>query len=143
MTEEFKLAPVDKNSKIVTAIFVIGGILTLGFCYLIPFLFSPRRYRVTNDGIIIHTPVTSQIIPKETIKSIKMIGSVTPGTGLNWMGGLFGYAGEFALKSGSVAKVYATSWTNMVQIDTYKGDPYLLSPADPKSFITSVEELIN
>ncbi|WP_131820606.1 hypothetical protein [Desulfoscipio geothermicus] len=84
MHEEFKLAPWDRNSKFVTILLIIGaGILTLGFIYLLPLLFSPRRYQVTTDGIIIRTPVTSEIIPKEKIKSIKLVGSITPGCSLH------------------------------------------------------------
>lgn len=59
------------------------------------------------------------------------------------MGGLFGYAGEFALKDGSVAKVYATRWNRMVKINILKGDPYLLSPMNPDHFIESVRTILD
>jgi len=54
------------------------------------------------------------------------------------MGGLFGYAGDFALKDGSIAKVFATRWDRMVRITTIKGNFYLLSPADPEIFVETV-----
>ncbi|MDH7478967.1 MAG: PH domain-containing protein [Syntrophomonadaceae bacterium] len=118
-----------------SGIALIGLVIgSLGLLWLIAYLFLPRRYEVSDRGIVIRTPVSSHIIPKREIKSVDMVGKVKAGAGLTWQGGLFGYAGLFALADGSTARVYATSWERMVRVQTTGGDPYLLSPAEPEAF---------
>lgn len=135
MAHQFRLAPLDKTGKLVSGIALTGLVIcSLGLLWFIPYLFSPRRYEVSDQGIVIRTPVSSHIIPKSAIKSVAMVGKVKAGTGLTWLGGLFGYAGLFALADGSTARVYATSWERMVRVQTTGGDPYLLSPAEPEAF---------
>lgn len=142
MVHQFKIAPMDKTGKLVTGIVIIGTVCTLGLIWLIPFLFSPRGYTVSPQGIVVRTPVTSYIIPMNEIKSIDIIGYAKPGGGLTWQSGLFGYAGLFALADGSTAKVYATSWERMVCIQITNGDPYLLSPAEPEIFVETAKRII-
>lgn len=144
MDKFFPIAPMDKTAKLMSGpLMTILAILTLGLIWLIPYLFSPRGYKVTPEGIIIQLKASSYFISSDKIKSVKLVGSVRPGGGITWLSGQFGYAGLFALKSGSIARVYATCWDNMVQIQTDNIDPYLLSPQDPTSFIKSVKELLN
>lgn len=93
---------------------------------------------MSQQGIVIRALISSEIISIDNIKSIEIVENLKPGTGLTWMGGLFGYAGDFALKDGSIAKVFATRWDRMVRITTIKGNFYLLSPADPEIFVETV-----
>jgi len=144
MDNYFPVAPMDKTARLMSNLLTtIIFICSIGLIWLIPYLFSPRGYKVTSKGIIIQLKVSSHFISKDKIKSVKLVGSVKPGGGITWLSGQFGYAGLFALKNGSMARVYATCWNNMVQIQTDNIDPYLLSPQEPKSFIRSVEELLN
>ncbi|AGL00605.1 PH domain-containing protein [Desulfoscipio gibsoniae] len=142
MDKFFPIAPMDRTSKIMSNPFTtIIAICSIGLIWLIPYIFSPRGYKVTPKGIIIQLKLSSHFISKDKIKSIKLVGSIEPGNGITWLSGQFGYAGLFALKSGSMARVYATCWDNMVQIQTDNIDPYLLSPQDPVNFVKSVKEL--
>ena len=143
MVHQFKIAPLDKSGKLVTGIALIDAVCTLGLIWLIPFLFSPRGYTVSPKGIVIRTPITSHIIPMTEIKSVDIIGYAKAGVGLTWQGGLFGNAGLFALVDGSTANVYATCWDQMVRVRTISGDPYLLSPVEPKGFVETVKKYIN
>ena len=61
MVRRYKIAPLDKTGKLVTGLMIIGTVCTLGLIWLIPFLFSPRCYTVSPQGIIIRTPVTSHV----------------------------------------------------------------------------------
>ena len=105
-------------------------------------LFSPRRYVVSPEGITIRAPASSRSIPASEIKSVKTAGYAKPGVGLTWLAGYFGYAGLFALPDGGTAKVYATRWNRMVQVETAAGDPYLLSPAEPEAFVEAVNRMV-
>ncbi|RYD01543.1 hypothetical protein N752_30035 [Desulforamulus aquiferis] len=53
---------------------------------------------------------------------------------MTWGAGFYGYAGLFALKEGSTAIAYATSWDRMVRVNTISGDPYLFLRQNQKSF---------
>ncbi|MEW5763057.1 MAG: PH domain-containing protein [Bacillota bacterium] len=105
-------------------------------------MFAPRGYLVSPEGITIRALVTSYVIPKSRIRHVEIVEDVKPGAGLTWLAGLFGYAGLFALADGSTAKVYATRWDRMVQVQTTGGDPYLLSPAEPEAFIEAVHRTL-
>ncbi len=143
MINKFEIAPKDKTAKYMShPITIILGIVTIGFYWFFPFLFSPRGYRILSDAIIIQTPVTSYKIPKGEIKSIDLVKFAKPGVGFTWLGGHFGYAGQFSLPDGSAAIVYATRWDHMVRITTISGEPYLLSPAEPESFLESAKKII-
>jgi len=143
MDKYFPIAPMDKMSKTMSNLLTtIISICSIGLIWLIPYLFSPRGYKVTPKGIVIQLKLSSHLIHRDKIKSVKVVGSVEPGSGITWLSGQFGYAGLFALKNGSMARVYATCWDNMVQIQTDNIDPYLLSPQDPLNFVKSVEELL-
>lgn len=48
MIHRFRLAPLDKTGKLVSGITLTGLVIgSLGLLWLIPFLFSPRRYEVS------------------------------------------------------------------------------------------------
>lgn len=142
LLHHLKLAPLDKKGRFMSSLPMVAlAICTFGLLWLIPFLFSPRSYKVTSKGIVISTPFTSETIPVDKIKLVEIIGPVQHGAllsgNMNW-----GYAGLFALKDGSTAKVYATRWDRMVRVKTINLDPYLLSPAEPETFIEIVRNLI-
>jgi hypothetical protein len=144
MEKYFPIAPMDKNAKIMSGLIMkILGLASLGLIWLIPYLFSPSGYLITSKGITIRQKATSHFISKDRIKSVRLISSVKPGIGLNWISGQFGYAGIFSLESGATACVYATRWNDMVEIQTVNGDPYLLSPQDPKNLIKHIDKLID
>ena len=135
---KFKVAPFDRTGKLTTTLYLLTGV----WWAVLSFLFAPRGYLVSPEGITIRTLVTSYVIPKSKIKRVEIVEDVKTGVGLMWTAGLCGYAGLFALADGSTAKVYATRWNLMVRILTTGGDPYLLSPAEPEAFVEAVNRMV-
>ncbi|MTI82512.1 MAG: hypothetical protein FH756_01140 [Firmicutes bacterium] len=142
MFEVFKLAPLDRRAKLTTVITLIGaGIFTLGFIYLFPFLFAPRKYLLSPRGIEIRSLIATDLIERNNISSLEILKPIKHGSGINTCtSDFFGYSGEYTLANGSVARVYATSWERMVKITACKGDAYLLSPLEPESFVQAVKQ---
>ncbi len=142
MFEVFKLAPLDRRAKLTAVIAFIGaGIITLGFIYLLPFLFAPRKYLLLPRGIEIRSLIATDLIERNNINSLEILRPIKHGAGINTCtSDFFGYSGEYALADGSMARVYATSWERMVKITTCKGGPYLLSPLEPESFVQAVKQ---
>ncbi|OPX92171.1 MAG: hypothetical protein A4E52_00112 [Pelotomaculum sp. PtaB.Bin013] len=143
MVYNFKIAPLDRTGQIISnPLIIILAVCSIGLIWLIPFLFSPRGYLISSEGIVILFRIYKKTILKTQIRSIEIVEYTKPGIGLTWFTGLFGYAGLFVLKDGSTAKVYATSWDRMVRINTISGDSYLLSPAEPEELLEIAEKLI-
>lgn len=136
--KKFKVAPFDRTGKLTTTLYLFTGVWWM----VLSFLFAPRGYLVSPEGITIRALVTSYVIPKNKIKRIEIVQDVKPGAGVTWLAGLFGYAGLFALADGSMAKVYTTRWDRMVRVQTTGGDPYLLSPAEPEAFVEVVNRMV-
>lgn len=143
MIYSYKIAQMDKIGKLMSnPLILVLTICSIGLIWLIPFLFSPRGYLISSEGIILLLRTYKKIIPKTKIKSIEIVEYSQPGVGLTWHTGLFGYAGLFALKDGSTAKVYATRWDCMIRVNIINGDPYLLSPAEPESFLEAAKKIL-
>lgn len=134
----FKVAPFDRTGKLTTTLYLFTGV----WWAVLSFLFAPRSYLVSSEGITIRALVTSYAIPKSKIKRVEIVKDVKPGAGLTWAAGLCGYAGLFALADGSTAKVYATRWDRMVRVQTTGGNLYLLSPAEPEAFVEAVNRVV-
>jgi hypothetical protein len=135
--KKFKVAPFDRTGKLTTTLYLFTGV----WWAVLSFLFAPRGFLVSPEGITIRAPVTSCVIPKNKIKRVEMVQDVKPGVGLTWLAGLFGYAGLFALADGGTAKVYATRWDRMVQVKTSR-EIYLLSPAKPEVFVSTTNRVL-
>jgi len=143
LVHSFKIAPLDRTGKFMSnPLILVLTICSIGFILLIPFLFSPRGYMISTEGIVILLRTYKKSIPKTQIRSIEIVEYTQPGVGLTWVTGLFGYAGLFALKDGSTAQVYATRWDRMVRVNIISGDPYLLSPAEPETFLETAKKII-
>ncbi|SHF71269.1 PH domain-containing protein [Desulfofundulus australicus DSM 11792] len=135
---KFKVTPFDRTGKLTTTLYLFTGM----WWAVLLFLFAPRDYLVSPEGITIRALVTSYVIPKCKIKRVEIVEDVKPGVGLTWLAGFCGYAGLFAMADGSTAKVYATRLDRMVRILTTGGGPYLLSPAEPEAFVEEVNRVI-
>lgn len=143
MVHSFKIAPLDRTGKFMSnPLILVLAICSIGFIFLIPFLFSPRGYLISPEEIVILLRTYKKSIPKTQIRSIEIVEYIRPGVGLTWFTGLFGYAGLFALKDGSTAKVYATRWNRMVRVNIISGELYLLSPAEPEIFLETAKKII-
>lgn len=143
MVRSFKIAPLDRTGKLMSNPFtLVLAICSIGLIWLIPFLFSPRGYRISPEGIIILLRTYQKTIPKAQIRSVEIVAYPRPDVGLTWQTGLFGYAGLFALQDGSTARVYATRWDRMIRVNIKGGDPYLLSPAEPEALLETAKKIV-
>lgn len=153
MPFRFRIAPPDGTTRVVTlgTFLLLGGLtfwivsgeetgaLDIFILFLIwgplaiTWLFAPRGYLVSREGIVIRRAVGSFTIPAAEVEAVELADRVKPGIRLWASGGLFGWFGLFTLKDGGTAKVYATRWDRMVQVKTSR-EIYLLSPAEPQRF---------
>jgi hypothetical protein len=108
---------------------------------VITWLFVPRGYLVSREGIVIRRAVGSFTIPAAEIEAVELADRMKPGIRLWASGGLFGWFGLFTLKDGGTAKVYATCWDRMVRIKASR-EIYLLSPAKPEAFVEAVHRMV-
>ncbi|MFZ5897723.1 MAG: PH domain-containing protein [Bacillota bacterium] len=161
MPFRFRIAPPDGTTRVVTlgTFLLLGGItflivsgketeaLDIFILFLvwgplaITWLFAPRGYLVSREGIIIRRAVGSFTIPAAEVEAVELAGRVKPGIRLWASGGLFGWFGLFTLKDGGTAKVYATRWNRMVRIKASRGI-YLLSPAKPEVFVSTTNRVL-
>lgn len=110
--------------------------IVLTLLLIIPFLFSPRGYALTEAGVLIKRPIGGILIPYGNIANVRV---VTEGLGRGirlWgSGGLYGFIGLFHIKNLGRVWVYATDHNKMVLIETRQGTKYIISPDDPTAFI--------
>ncbi len=121
-----------------TSIFVIAFVtsLTLGII-LLTYLFAPKEYEITLDGLLIKRPLRSFTIPSKEIVEVNRIQEKISGIRLWASGGLFGYFGLFKLSGLGRVWVYATNKNKLVLIKT-KDKKYIISPKDPNGFLSKL-----
>ena len=131
---------------IVGQIFLINGeektvpmitIFTLLLIYFGTFSFRPINYKLTNDELIIHRPLSNIKINRNKIKSVEQLDKAK----LAWawrifgVGGLFGYWGKFTnTKMGSMTW-YSTRQNKAVLIKTIYDKNIIITPDEPEKFV--------
>jgi len=160
VTSDFKMAPWDRLTRVFTpGAFILVGVISYDLLFRnesgvwftlailspvwimfgLTYLFAPRGFRVSPEGVIIRRPIGPIVIPYADIGAVEVVEQVKPGLRLFGSGGLFGWIGLFAIRGGGSAKVYATRWDRMVRVKT-RQEIYLLSPADPEAFLEAVRQ---
>lgn len=124
-----------------TAAGIVGGVL------LLLYVFSPRRYIVDAEQLVIKRAVWSISIPYNNILVIEAADNagilwwwwvVLGNNGFTSYWGLFLGVGEGEMKW---VRVYATNLKRMVRVKTTDGKKtYYLSPADPEKFVVAIKE---
>ena len=116
----------------------ISTIILLALIYFGTFSFRPINYKLTDNELIIHRPLSDVKIFRDEIKSVEQIDK----SKLSWavrifgVGGLFGYWGKFSnAKLGSMTW-YATRKTNVVLVTTIYNKKIILTPNEPERFVT-------
>jgi|LakMenEpi03Aug12_release.lakeMendotaPanAssembly.Ray.scaffolds.fasta_scaffold15101_11 hypothetical protein len=116
--------------------FIIILLLTYGF--------SPKGYAITEHDLVIFRPFKNKHYPLKTLKSISLL---TPEE-MKWtarvfgVGGLFGYFGLFRNKRFGNMVWYASRRGNFVVLERKTGKTLVLSPDDPNSFVSSLQQSI-
>ena len=112
--------------------------ILLSLIYFGTFSFRPICYKLTDDKLIIHRPLSDIKIDRIEIKSVERLDEAK----LFWtlrifgVGGFFGYWGKFSnTKIGSMTW-YATRRNNAVLITTIYNKKIVLTPNEPERFVT-------
>ena len=118
--------------------------VVLIFAYLVPFLYRPIKYVITNDELIIVRLIKPYKIRLNEIKKVEPISKEDlKGTvRVFGSGGAFGYFGKFRNKKYGTMTFFTTRTDNRVYILTSEGKNIIISPDDSENFVSSLKELI-
>lgn len=125
------ISPVIAVFMIIAVIFSLFG-----------FIFVPKGYRITDEGIIIERVGTNIKIP------LNEIAIIDYSRGIWWphinflYGGFFGYAGLIYKTGYGWMKMYSRRISRMVLITTLFQNHFLIAPEHPEKFVRSVEKLM-
>ena len=116
-------------------------IVTLGIL-VGAYLFSPRGYELTLDGLVIRRVVKSFKIPYNNIIEVKRIEWTWKG--IRWWasGGLYGFYGLFWRSGIGNVWMYVRDRSKMILIRTADGTQYAISPENPDEFLRKLEEIL-
>lgn len=102
---------------------------------VVPFLFSPKGFYVTPQGVVVKRVLRSFLIPHAEIKRVERVSWTWRGIRLRASGGLYGYFGLFWLSELGRVWMYVTNRRSLVLIESRGGVKYIISPEDPDSFV--------
>jgi len=108
---------------------------------LVTFLFSPREFSLTTDGLQVKRPIRSFVIPYREIVEVKRVEWTHWGIRLFGSGGLYGFFGLFKLKGLGRVWVYVTNRDSVLLIKTRKNQ-YLISPKNAEEFLERLEKTL-
>jgi hypothetical protein len=114
---------------------LIAGILT------VPYLFSPKAFELSKNGVIVKRPLRSFAIPYPEITGISITNLSWKGVRLWASGGFYGFFGLFYVSNLGSVWIYVTRRENIVLIET-KNWKYAISPEDPRTFLKRLETLV-
>ena len=123
----------NMNNPDLQGILIHSGILIFFLAIIIgSYMFSPRKYILNEDQLIIERPVSLVVFALDDITEVtnvdsgKFIGTIrTFG-----VGGLFGYFGRFYNKNFGHFTCYITQRKNLIFIKTKTGKKIFISPDD-------------
>jgi len=110
--------------------------------FVILYLFSPQKYIITTNGILIKRPLRSFLIPYINIESVNKISWTWKHIRLFASGGLYGFYGLFRVYKLGNVWMYVTNRKNIILIKLKGGNKYMISPDDPLTFINKVTNMI-
>jgi hypothetical protein len=110
----------------------------LSLIYFGTFSFSPISYKLTDNILIVHRPLSDIKIDRTEIKSIEQLDKEKLAWSVRIFGvaGLFGYWGKFSnTKIGSMTW-YATRRDSAVLVTTIHNKKLILTPNEPEKLVT-------
>lgn len=122
-----------KSVSVITIVIVV-------LIYLIVFLYRPISYKITEELLVIHRPLTYIKFYLKDIKHVELLDkSRLKGTIRTFgVGGLFGYWGRFANNNIGVMTWYATRRDNLVLVTTIANKKIILTPDEPELFVSTI-----
>jgi len=119
---------------------VLTALLCLGLL-VVPYLFSPRAFELTRNGIVVRRILRSFEIPYSKIRKAYLADLSWKRIRLWASGGLYGFYGLFYVARLGKVWVYATRRCNLVVIET-EGNKYAISPEDPEEFLEMLKKFV-
>jgi len=118
---------------------IVLGLILLAFGILFgAYLFAPRGFGLTSEGVLVSRPVRSFIIPYREIVEAKPLDRLTwLGVRLWGSGGLYGFYGLYHLAHIGKAWVYATRRKHLIYLKT-RVETYVLSPDPVEKFLQNL-----
>lgn len=163
MTRTFSFAPMDRMFGILTAALfgipalfvvlalvfpesrVLGGVavLLLVLYAAVWVLFRPQRFELSPSQLVIRWQLRRQVIDRTDIRSARVV-SKNDLRGLLGLavrigaGGLFGVYGWLWSPRRGLVTIYTSRADQLVALERTNGKLMLLSPADPKAFVSAL-----
>ncbi len=125
----------------------LGFYLTLALflvAFLLPYLFHPVKYVLTEDELIIKRVIKPYVIKIREIKQIRPVSKDELRGTLRVFGsgGVFGYFGKFRNKNFGTMIFFTTRTDNRVYILTADGKNIIVSPDNVEEFVETVNKRI-
>jgi hypothetical protein len=118
-------------------------IFLVAIAFLLTFLYSIKKYRLTNDSLEIVRFLNKKTIPLSSIKAVHILNN----SDMVWTirlfgsGGLFGYIGYFWNFKHKFISVYATRLSPLVMLVTSENKKLIISPEE-YAFVEALEKHI-
>jgi Ca2+/Na+ antiporter len=135
----FLYISMQSGNYLATILFLILAFLS----YLLPLLFRPQKYIITDNELEIKRTVGSVKIRLEDIKKVERIDE-TALRGIKRVfgsGGIFGYFGIFKNKELGTMRLYTTRKDERVYILTSEGKNIIISPDNSEEFVQALKTL--
>lgn len=127
-----------------TGLIILLSLIMLFFLIIVlPYLFSPRRFILTANGVLIKRHLKSILIPYSDISNVRRISWNWRAVRLSASGGLYGFFGLFYIQGLGRTWMYVTDRSKMVLIETKQGKKYIVSPSNPQIFLEKLSPNIN
>ena len=108
----------------------------------VPYLFTPKGFRFTSQGLGIERLRNTIIIPYSQISTVQRGKWTWKAARLGGSGGLYGYLGFYHIFGIGKVWMYVTNRHKMVLLETKKGIKYAISPRDPEDFVLQLQKRI-
>jgi len=105
------------------------------------YLYAPRSFSVSEDGVRINRLVSPIFLPIHTIQGVRQARKEDLKKSLRTfgVGGLFGSFGNYYSKGLGSYRLYATNYENAVVLYA-GGKTYVLTPDQPLEFIEAIQK---
>ena len=130
--------PISSLSIVLTVFMPTISIIVL----TVPYLYTPKGFRFTTQGLGIERIRNTIIIPYNQISTIQKGKWTWKAARLGGSGGLYGYLGFYHLFGIGKVWMYVTNRHKMLLLETKNGVKYAFSPKDPEDFVAQLQKKI-
>ncbi len=109
---------------------------------LVPYLFTPKGFRFTPEGLRIERLRNTITIPYNQISNVQRGKWTWKAVRLGGSGGLYGYLGLYHLFGIGRVWMYTTDRHKMILIETKKGKKYAIRPENPEDFVSQLQKKV-